>query len=78
MNEGETDCLKPLRFAELSVTATVTLHKHTFTFTPGIFLKMILNIKCKSTIIKKRKQENLAFPFFFPKPISNFYRPSPG
>ena len=79
MNEGEIDCVKPLRFGELSLTATaVAYNKHTFTFTPRIFLKMILNIKYKSTTVKKRKQEILVFPFFFPKPVSNFDGPSPG
>lgn len=38
---------------------------------------MILNIKYKSTIIKKSKQENLVFPFFFPS-LYNSDGPSPG
>ena len=60
MNEGEIDCVKPLRFGELSLTATaVAYNKHTFTFTPRNFLKMILNIKYKSTKIKGKRKKTL-------------------
>lgn len=54
VSEGENSIVKPLRFGELSVIATgITLHKYTLNFAPSFFLKMILIINYKSTIIKK-------------------------
>lgn len=76
--EGKSG-VKPLRFGELSVIASsITLHRYTLIFAPRIYLKMIINIKYESTIIKKRKWDNLVFHSFFPSHISNFTRPSPG
>lgn len=71
--EGKSG-VKPLRFGELSVIASsVTLHRYTLTFSPRLYLKMTINMKYKSTIIKKRKWENLVFTFFFPKPYIKFH-----
>lgn len=50
---GEVCGVKPVRFGELSVTASsVTLYRYTLTFVPRVFLRMIL-IKYISNIIKE-------------------------